>query len=70
MKVYLDLLHGISRMNVDLQTAIEFIILLNYDGQLDVKSSIETEIFTSAIKQDGCPYLPGFWQFNFSHGQP
>ena len=38
-------------MDVPLMVALEFAILLGYDGQLDQNSDMEKELFTSAIDQ-------------------
>ena len=44
-------------MNVGLECAIEIIVLLGYDGQLELKSSLETNLFKDAVVQDGSPYF-------------
>ena len=38
-------------MDVPLMVALEFAILLGYDGQLDQNSDMEKELFISAIDQ-------------------
>ena len=38
-------------MDVPLMVALEFAILLGYDGQLDKNSDMEKELFSSAIDQ-------------------
>ena len=38
-------------MDVPLMVALEFAILLGYDGQLDQNSDMEKELFSSAIDQ-------------------
>ena len=44
-------MHGITVSNVPLIIAIEFAILLGYDGQLKQNSDLEVELFTSIIEQ-------------------
>ena len=51
VRLFFDVLHGIKRKDVTLVMALEFAILLGYDGQLKQNSSMEMELFTSAIKQ-------------------
>ena len=51
VRLFFDLLHGIKRMDVPLMVALEFAILLGYDGQLDQNSDMEKELFSSAIDQ-------------------
>ena len=50
VRLLFDLLHGIKRMDVPFVTALEFAILLGFDGQLE-DSDMENELFTSAIDQ-------------------
>ena len=38
-------------MDIPLMVALEFAILLGYDGQLDQNSDMEKELFSSAIDQ-------------------
>ena len=38
-------------MDIQLMVALEFAILLGYDGQLDQNSDMEKELFISAIDQ-------------------
>ena len=51
VRLFFDVLHGIQRKDVPLVMALEFAILLGYDGQLKQNSEMEMELFTSAIKQ-------------------
>ena len=51
VRLFFDLLHGIKRMDVPFMVALEFAILLGYDGQLDQNSDMEKELFSSAIDQ-------------------
>ena len=51
VKLFYDLLHGLERNDVSLIMAVEFAILLGYDGQLEQNSSMEKELFSSAIDQ-------------------
>ena len=50
VRLLFDLLHGIKRMDVPFVMALEFAILLGFDGQLE-DSDMENELFTSAIDQ-------------------
>jgi len=51
VRLYFDLLHGIKRMDVSLIMALEFAILLGFDGQLQQNSDMEKELFAAAIEQ-------------------
>ena len=52
VRLLYDLLHGIKRMDVPLLIVIEFMILLGYDGQLEMgNSDMEKELFMSAVDQ-------------------
>ena len=51
VKLLFDILHGIARSDVTFIMLLEFMILLNYDGQLSSDSVIEKELFTAAIDQ-------------------
>ena len=51
VRLYFDLLHGIKRMDVPLLMALEFAILLGFDGQLQQNSDMEKELFVAAIEQ-------------------
>ena len=51
VRLYFDLLHGIKRMDVSLLMALEFAILLGFDGQLQQNSDMEKELFAAAIEQ-------------------
>ena len=44
-------MHGITVSNVPLIIAIEFAILLGFDGQLEQGSVLEMELFTSIVEQ-------------------
>ena len=44
-------MHGITVSNVPLIIAIEFAILLGFEGQLKLESILEMELFTSIIDQ-------------------
>ena len=50
VRLLFDLLHGIKRMDVSFVMALEFAILLGFDGQLE-DSDMENELFTSVIDQ-------------------
>ena len=47
----LDILHGIERRDVPLVTALEFAVLVQYDGQLKQNSKMERELFDSTMDQ-------------------
>ena len=47
----LDILHGIERRDVPLVTALEFAVLLQFDGQLKQNSKMERELFDSTMDQ-------------------
>ena len=51
VRLFFDILHGIDRADVPLVVALEFAIFLGYDGQLEQKSDMETDIFQSVIEQ-------------------
>ena len=51
VKLFFDILHGLTVNDVPLITAIEFAILLGFDGQLKQGSVLEMELFTSIIEQ-------------------
>ena len=53
VRLFFDILHGIPRRDVPFVVALEFAILLGYDGQLnpEMKSDMEKELFTSVIQQ-------------------
>ena len=44
-------MHGIDRADVTFIMALEFMILLGYNGRLKSDSAIEKELFTAAIEQ-------------------
>ena len=51
VRLFFDLLHGIERKDVSLVNALEFAILLGYDGQLKQNSNMEKELFGCTIQQ-------------------
>ena len=51
VRLFFDILHGIDRADVPLVVALEFAILLGYDGQLKQNSDMEKELFQSSIDQ-------------------
>ena len=51
VRLFFDILHGIDRADIPLIVALEFAILLGYDGQLEQNSDLETELFQSTIDQ-------------------
>ena len=51
VRLFFDILHGIDRADIPLIMALEFAILLGYDGQLEQNSDFETELFQSTIDQ-------------------
>ena len=51
VRLFFDILHGIDRANIPLVVALEFAILLGYDGQLKQNSDMEKELFQSIIEQ-------------------
>ena len=51
VKLFFDILHGITVSDVPVIIAIEFAILLGFDGQLKQESILEMELFTSIIEQ-------------------
>ena len=51
VRLFFDILHGIDRTDIPLVVALEFAILLGYDGQLKQDSDMEKELFQSSIDQ-------------------
>ena len=51
VRLFFDILHGIDRADIPLVVALEFAILLGYDGQLKQNSDLEKELFQSTIDQ-------------------
>ena len=51
VRLFFDILHGIDRADIPLIMALEFAILLGYDGQLKQNSNLERELFQSTIDQ-------------------
>ena len=51
VKLFFDILHGITVSDVPVIIAIEFAILLGFDGQLKQESILEMELFTSIVEQ-------------------
>ena len=51
VRLFFDILHGIDRADIPLIMALEFAILLGYDGQLKQNSDLERELFQSTIDQ-------------------
>ena len=51
MRLFFDILHGIDRADIPLVVALEFAILLGYDGQLKQNSDMEKELFQCTIAQ-------------------
>ena len=51
VRLFFDILHGIDRADIPLVVALEFAILLGYDGQLKQNSDLEQELFQSSIDQ-------------------
>ena len=51
VRLFFDLLHGIERKDVSLVNALEFAVVLGYDGQLKQNSNMEKELFGITIKQ-------------------
>ena len=51
VRLFFDILHGIDRADVPLETALEFSIFLGYDGQLEQKSGMETNLFQCVMEQ-------------------
>ena len=51
VRLFFDILHGIDRADIPLVVALEFAILLGYDGQLKQNSDMEKELFQSSIDQ-------------------
>ena len=44
-------MHGIDRAEISFVAALEFAVFLGYDGQLEQKSGIETDLFQSVMEQ-------------------
>ena len=51
VRLFFDVLHGIDRADIPLVVALEFAILLGYDGQLKQNSDMEKELFQCTIEQ-------------------
>ena len=51
VRLFFDILHGIDRTDIPLVIALEFAILLGYDGQLKQDSEMEKELFQRNITQ-------------------
>ena len=51
VRLFFDILHGIDRTDIPLVIALEFAILLGYDGQLKQDSEMEKELFQRNIAQ-------------------
>ena len=51
VRLFFDILHGIDRADIPLVIALEFAILLGFDGQLQQNSDLEKELFQSSIVQ-------------------
>jgi len=51
VRLLFDILHGIDRTDIPLVAALEFAILLGYDGQLTQDSDMEKELFQCTIDQ-------------------
>ena len=51
VRLFFDILHGIERKDIPLVIALEFAILLGFDGQLKQNSDMEMELFESAMNQ-------------------
>ena len=51
VRLFFDVLHGIDRADIPLVVALEFAILLGYDGQLKQNSDLEKELFQCTIEQ-------------------
>ena len=51
VRLFFDILHGIDRADIPLVVALEFAILLGYDGQLKQNSVLEKELFESSTDQ-------------------
>lgn len=49
VRLFFDILHGINRTDIPLVVALEFAILLGYDGQLKQDSEMEKELFQRSI---------------------
>ena len=51
IRLFFDILHGIDRADVPFIVALEFAVFLGYDGQLEQKSGMETDLFQSVMEQ-------------------
>lgn len=51
VKLLFDILHGIKVSDVTLVVALEFAVLVGFDGQLKQNSDLEMELFTSVVEQ-------------------
>ena len=51
VRLFFDILHGIDRSDIPLIVALEFAILLGYDGQMEQNSDLEVELFQCTINQ-------------------
>ena len=51
VRLLFDILHGIDRTDIPLIVALEFAILLGFDGQLKQDSEMEKELFQNTIDQ-------------------
>jgi len=51
VRLFFDILHGIDRTDIPLLVALEFAVLLGYDGQLKQNSDMEKELFQGCITQ-------------------
>ena len=51
VRLFFDLLHGMVRKNIQLDVAVEFAILLGFDGQLNKNSVMEKQLFQHTIHQ-------------------
>jgi len=51
VRLFFDILHGIDRADIPLVVALEFAIMLGYDGQLKQNSELEIELFQTTIDQ-------------------
>ena len=49
VRLFFDILHGIDRADIPLVVALEFAIMLGYDGQLKQNSELEIELFQTTI---------------------
>ena len=51
VKLFFDILHGIKVSDITFVVALEFAVLLGFDGQLKQNSDLEMELFTSIVEQ-------------------